>query len=116
MAVKSGLGRYWLSYPRCHPFYGPYLTLHSAIHRRCLSAAAGGKIGLFAQRRPDRPMPPKPRHIIHADLDAFYAAVEQLDNPELRGLLMAVGADQRPSDPHPFPAAIPLDISRTSVP
>ena len=23
------------------------------------------------------------RYIIHADLDAFYAAVEQLDNPEL---------------------------------
>ena len=25
------------------------------------------------------------RHIIHADLDAFYAAVEQLDNPDLVG-------------------------------
>ena len=25
------------------------------------------------------------RHILHADLDAFYAAVEQLDNPDLRG-------------------------------
>ena len=25
------------------------------------------------------------QHIIHADLDAFYATVEQLDNPELRG-------------------------------
>jgi nucleotidyltransferase/DNA polymerase involved in DNA repair len=24
------------------------------------------------------------RHILHADLDAFYAAVEQLDNPTLR--------------------------------
>ena len=32
-----------------------------------------------------------PRHIIHADLDAFYAAVEQLDNPELRGLPVLVG-------------------------
>ena len=31
------------------------------------------------------------RHIIHADLDAFYAAVEQLDNPELRGLPVMVG-------------------------
>ena len=31
------------------------------------------------------------RHIIHADLDAFYAAVEQLDNPELRGLPVLVG-------------------------
>ena len=33
----------------------------------------------------------KMRHIIHADLDAFYAAVEQLDNPELRGKPVLVG-------------------------
>ena len=31
------------------------------------------------------------RHIIHADLDAFYAAVEQLDNPELVGKPVLVG-------------------------
>ena len=31
------------------------------------------------------------KHIIHADLDAFYAAVEQLDNPELRGKPVLVG-------------------------
>ena len=31
------------------------------------------------------------RHIIHADLDAFYAAAEQLDNPELRGRPVLVG-------------------------
>ena len=31
------------------------------------------------------------RHIIHADLDAFYAAVEQLDNPELLGKAVLVG-------------------------
>ncbi len=30
-------------------------------------------------------------NILHADLDAFYAAVEQRDRPELRGRAMAVG-------------------------
>jgi len=40
-------------------------------------------------------MPAQLRSIIHLDMDAFFAAVEVLDNPDLQGMPVIVGGGQR---------------------
>ena len=47
--------------------------------------------GLAGDPRPGAAEPPPQRVMAHADLDAFYASVEQLDNPALRGKPVIVG-------------------------
>ncbi|MDZ7263582.1 MAG: DNA polymerase IV, partial [candidate division KSB1 bacterium] len=36
-----------------------------------------------------------PRVILHIDMDAFFAAIEELDHPEYRGQPVIVGADPK---------------------
>src|SRR2546428_5307187 len=42
-------------------------------------------------------MTPAERRVVHLDMDAFYASVEQRDQPELRGRPLVVGGDSRRS-------------------
>jgi DNA polymerase-4 len=55
---------------------------HPSAVRSCLLAETGG-VNIRAM----------PRLVMHVDLDAFYAAIEQRDRPQWRGLPVVVGAE-----------------------